>query len=107
MVNLPPVDGLIPTRDEPKEGGVSRLQRLDGQVSGGAAVGVQVQGAEQRGEDAAFRRVYNKERERDNKSGTVVSRVVRGTDTVDVTHSPRPVQSEDASPDLYDVVPSM
>ncbi len=42
MVNLPPADGLIPTRDEPNEGGVVReLQELDGLMSGGAAVGVQ------------------------------------------------------------------
>ena len=34
MVNLPPVGGLIHTRDE------SELQELDGVVTGGAAVGV-------------------------------------------------------------------
>ena len=42
MVNLPPVGGLIPTRDEPNEGGVIReLKEFDGLVTGGAAVGVQ------------------------------------------------------------------
>ena len=42
MVNLPPVGGLIPTRDEPDQGGVIRkLQELDGLVTGGAAVSVQ------------------------------------------------------------------
>ena len=42
MVNLPPVGGLIPTRDEPNEGGVVRkLKEFDGLVTGGAAVGVQ------------------------------------------------------------------
>ncbi len=54
MVNLPPVGRLIPTRDESDEGGVvSKLQELDGLVTGGAAVGVQ--GEEQRGKNAACR----------------------------------------------------
>ena len=49
MINLPPVGGLIPTRDDHNEGGVVReLKRLDGLVTGGAAVGVQ-------GKDAALR----------------------------------------------------
>ena len=42
MVNLPPVSGLIPPRDEPNEGGVVReLKEFDGLVTGGAAVGIQ------------------------------------------------------------------
>ena len=42
MVNLPPVGRLIPTRDEPDDGGVvCKLQELDRLVAGGAAVGVQ------------------------------------------------------------------
>ena len=42
MVDLPPVGGLIPIRDEPNEGGVIReLEEFDGLVTGGAAVGVQ------------------------------------------------------------------
>ena len=42
MVNLPPVSGLIPTRDKPNEGGVIReLEEFDGLVTGGAAVGLQ------------------------------------------------------------------
>ncbi len=54
MVNLPPVGGLIPTRDESNEGGVVRkLQELDGLMTGGAAVSVQ--GEEQRGKNAALR----------------------------------------------------
>ncbi|KAF7642881.1 hypothetical protein LDENG_00249260, partial [Lucifuga dentata] len=54
MVNLPPVGGLIPTRDESYEGGVMcKLQELDGLMTGGAAVGVQ--GEEQRRKDAALR----------------------------------------------------
>ncbi len=54
MVSLPPVGGLIPTRDESSEGGVvCELQELDGLVTGGAAVGVQ--GEEQRGKNAALR----------------------------------------------------
>ncbi|KAF7651031.1 hypothetical protein LDENG_00117000, partial [Lucifuga dentata] len=53
MVSLPPVSGLILTRDESDEGGVVReLQELDGLMTGGAAVGVQ--GEEQRGKDAAL-----------------------------------------------------
>jgi len=43
MVNLPPVGGLIPTRDEPNEGGViCKLQELDRLMT----VGVRVQGKE-------------------------------------------------------------
>src|SRR4029434_5897364 len=54
MINLPPVGGLIPTRDEPNEGGVvHELEELDGLVAGGAAVGVQ--GEEKRGKNAALR----------------------------------------------------
>ena len=42
MVNLPPVGGLIAIRNEPDERGVVRkLQELDGQMTGGAAVGIQ------------------------------------------------------------------
>ena len=53
MVNLQPVGGLIPTRDESYEGGVVReIQELDGLVTGGAAVGEQ--GEEQRGKNAAL-----------------------------------------------------
>ncbi len=53
MVNLPPVDRLIPIRDESNEGGVIRkLQELDGLMTGGAAVSVQ--GEEQRGKNAAL-----------------------------------------------------
>ncbi|CAB1441388.1 unnamed protein product [Pleuronectes platessa] len=37
MVNLPPVGGLVPTRDEPNEGGVIReLKEFDGLVTGAA-----------------------------------------------------------------------
>ncbi|CAB1417436.1 unnamed protein product [Pleuronectes platessa] len=54
MVNLPPVGGLIPTREEPNEGGViSELKEFDGQVPGGAAVGIQ--GEEKRGKNTALR----------------------------------------------------
>ena len=43
---------LIPTRDEPNEGGVvCKLQEFNRRVTGDAAVGVQ--GEEQRGKDAA------------------------------------------------------
>src|SRR4029434_7863089 len=53
MVNLPPVSGLIPTRDKPNEGGVIRkLEEFDGLVTGGAAVGVQ--GEEKRGKNAGL-----------------------------------------------------
>ena len=53
MVNLPPVGGLIPARDEPNERGVVReLQELDRLVTGGAAVCVQ--GEEQRGKNTAL-----------------------------------------------------
>src|SRR4029434_5956610 len=49
MFNLPPVGGLIPTREEPIEGGVVRkLKEFGGLVTGGAAVAVQ-------GKDAALR----------------------------------------------------
>ena len=42
MVNLPPVSGLIPTRDKPNEGGVIReLEEFDGLVTGGAGVCIQ------------------------------------------------------------------
>ena len=42
MVNFPPVVGLIPARDEPKERCfVHELQELDGLVTGGATVDVQ------------------------------------------------------------------
>jgi len=45
MVNLSPVGGLIPTRDEPNEGGVvHKLQELDRLMTGGA--GFRVQGEE-------------------------------------------------------------
>ncbi len=55
MVNRSPVGGLIPTRDEPNEGGVvCELQELDGLMTGSAAVGVQ--GEEQRGKNAALER---------------------------------------------------
>ena len=53
MVNLPPVGGLIPTRDESNDGGVVReLQELDRLVTGGAAVGIQRE--EQRGKNTAL-----------------------------------------------------
>src|SRR4029434_466346 len=52
--SMTPVSGVIPTRDEPNEGGVVReLEELDGLVTGGAAVGVQ--GEEKRGKNAALR----------------------------------------------------
>jgi len=39
MVNLPPVGRLIPTRDEPNEGGVvCKLQELDRLMTGGAGI---------------------------------------------------------------------
>lgn len=54
MVNLPPVGRLIPTRDEPSEGGVlCTLQELGGLVTGGAAVGVK--GGDQRGKNTALK----------------------------------------------------
>ena len=53
MVSLPPVGRLITIRNESDEGGVIRkLQKLDGLVTGGAAV--RVQGEEQRGKNAAL-----------------------------------------------------
>ncbi len=58
MVNLPPVGGLIPTRDESSEAGViHELQELDGLMIGSAAVGVQ--GEEQKRKKAALRGVRN------------------------------------------------
>ncbi len=54
MDNRPPVRRLILTRNEPSEGGVIRkLQKLDGLMTGGAAVGLQ--GEEQRGMNTALR----------------------------------------------------
>src|SRR4029434_7252880 len=52
MVNLPPVSGLIATRDKPNEGGVIReLEEFDGLVTGGAAVCIQ--GEEERGRNSS------------------------------------------------------
>ncbi len=54
MVNLPPVGGLIPTRDEPNEGGViHKLRDLNRLMTGGAVVCLQ--GEEQRRNNAALR----------------------------------------------------
>ena len=39
MVNLPPVGGLIPARDEPNERGA--IHKIDGLVTGGVTDGVQ------------------------------------------------------------------
>ena len=53
VVDLPPVGGLIPTRDESNDDGVVReLQELDRLVTGGAAVGIQRE--EQRGKNTAL-----------------------------------------------------
>ena len=53
MVSLPPVGRLVTIRNESDEGGVIRkLQKLDGLVTGGAAV--RVQREEQRGKNAAL-----------------------------------------------------
>ena len=53
MVSLLPVGRLVTIRNESDEGGVIRkLQKLDGLVTGGAAV--RVQGDEQRGKNAAL-----------------------------------------------------
>ena len=41
VLDLPPVGGFVPTRDESNDGGVVRkLQELDRLVTGGAAVGI-------------------------------------------------------------------
>ena len=53
MVSLPPLGRLVTIRNESDEGGVIRkLQKLDGLVTGVAAV--RVQGEEQRGKNAAL-----------------------------------------------------
>ena len=53
MVSLPPVGGLVTIRDKSDESGVVlEIQKVDGLVTGGAAVGVQ--GVEQRRKNTAL-----------------------------------------------------
>ena len=53
MVSFPPVGGLVTIRDKSDESGVVReLQKLDGLMTGGAAV--RVQGKEQRRKNTAL-----------------------------------------------------